>query len=50
MGSTDLSHIRLYMAAAIHSLGRGTDGVIDDGVSQRREASHAGTDQEIRDH
>jgi hypothetical protein len=42
MESTDSNHIRLYMAAAIHNLGRGTDRVA--------EASHVGIDQEMRDH
>jgi hypothetical protein len=47
---TDLNHIRLYMAAAIHNLGRGTDRVAVSGMSQKHEASHVGIDQEMRDH
>jgi hypothetical protein len=49
MESTDLNHIRLYMAAAIHNLGHGTDRVAVSGTSQKREASHVGIDQEMRD-
>lgn len=50
MESTDLSHIRLYMAEAIHNLGREADRIIVDDMSQKHKASHARTDREIRDH
>lgn len=42
--SADLSHIRFYMAAAVHDLRRGADGAIVDGMIRKHKALYAGTD------